>query len=157
MTSAGIAMEVPSRLAPLEVVHIWSHHLLSFVLPLTALTFVWTGPHPWYVSVLFIAPLAIARDMHHWHTATATSVLSVAWLGVVSTALAVLVFYRLIVSAGPTFFSYINFLIPIVALVAGIAIRGEPFSWQAVAALALILGGLGLSRWGDPLRGAVGD
>ena len=44
------------------------------------------------------------------------SFMSVAWLGLVSTAAATLVYFRLIATAGPTFLSLINYLIPLVVV-----------------------------------------
>ena len=35
-------------------------HLLALAFPLSALAFVLTGPHPWWVALLFIAPIYIA-------------------------------------------------------------------------------------------------
>jgi drug/metabolite transporter (DMT)-like permease len=101
------------------------------------------------VATAVMAPLVLLSDRPFPAEATASSWLAVAWLGVGATAIATIVYYRLIASAGPTFFSYINFLIPIVALLTGVAFRGEPLSWRPLAALALVLGGLALSRRGD--------
>lgn len=36
---------------------IWTLHLLCFVFPLTALAFLLTGPHVWYVALLFVIPM----------------------------------------------------------------------------------------------------
>ena len=49
-------------MAPSEVSEIWLGHLMSFLIPVSALAYVWTGPHSWYVAPLFIAPFAI----FHW-------------------------------------------------------------------------------------------
>jgi len=38
---------------------VWVMHGLSLLIPLAALTYVWTGPHPWFVAPLFIIPFAI--------------------------------------------------------------------------------------------------
>jgi alkane 1-monooxygenase len=40
-----------------EVARLWCLHLLSFVIPSITLVFLWTGPHRWYTSLLFILPL----------------------------------------------------------------------------------------------------
>jgi drug/metabolite transporter (DMT)-like permease len=101
------------------------------------------------VATAVMAPLVLLSDRPFPAEATASSWLAVAWLGVGATAIATIVYYRLIASAGPTFFSYINFLIPIVALLTGVAFRGEPLTLRPLAALALVLGGLALSRRGD--------
>ncbi len=40
-----------------EVARLWALHLLSFLIPGLGLSFLLTGPHPWYVSILWILPL----------------------------------------------------------------------------------------------------
>jgi drug/metabolite transporter (DMT)-like permease len=48
--------------------------------------------------------------------------------------------------------SLINYLIPIVALVAGVLALSEALEWRAVGALALVLGGLWISQRAEPVR-----
>jgi alkane 1-monooxygenase len=43
-----------------DVLRIWSRHLVSLVLPVNALLFLWTGPHLWYEAPLFLIPLGVA-------------------------------------------------------------------------------------------------
>ena len=64
------------------------------------------------------------------------------WLGVVCTALADTIYFRLIATAGPTFFALINYLIPVVAAVAGVAVPRAGLPAAAIAALAPILSGV---------------
>ena len=104
------------------------------------------------VAALVIGPVALAVDRPFALEAAPASWLAVGWLGLVTTAGATIVYFRLIASAGPTFFSYVNFLIPIVALVAGVTLRHERPGWRTLAALGLVLAGLALSRWAEPLR-----
>lgn len=59
MTTADILLEVSPEVAPSEVSEIWLGHLMSLLIPLTTLAFVWTGPHAWYVALVFIAPMAV--------------------------------------------------------------------------------------------------
>ena len=54
-SSAPTTGEAPLTLR--ETAGIFSRHLASLYLPLNALVFLWTGPHPWYVVPLFIVPL----------------------------------------------------------------------------------------------------
>jgi drug/metabolite transporter (DMT)-like permease len=97
------------------------------------------------LATFLIAPVALAVD-RPWELApSASSLWAMAWLGVGATAAATIVYYRLIASAGPTFFSTANFLIPIVALAAGVVFRDEEASWSALLALALVLSGLALA------------
>ncbi|MBW2316349.1 MAG: EamA family transporter [Deltaproteobacteria bacterium] len=98
------------------------------------------------VAALVIGPVAAFVERPWSIEASRESWLAVVWLGLVTTAGATIVYFRLVASAGPTFFSYINFVIPIVALLAGAALLGEQVRGSAVAALVLVLGGLALSR-----------
>ncbi|MDX1656599.1 MAG: DMT family transporter, partial [Candidatus Competibacteraceae bacterium] len=72
-------------------------------------------------------------------------------LGLVCTALATVVYFALITSAGPTFLSLINYLIPLWALALGALFLGERLDWNALVALGLILLGVGLSQRRPPV------
>jgi drug/metabolite transporter (DMT)-like permease len=73
---------------------------------------------------------------------------AVVHLGLVATAFAMTLFYRAIASVGATFLSLTNYLIPIVAVIAGIASLGEEPRWNLYAAL-LVLGGIAIERAGN--------
>lgn len=73
-------------------------------------------------------------------------IIAVLLLGIFSTALAQIVFFKLIESAGPSFMSLINYLIPLWAVVIGYTLLGEQLRWNHAAALGLILAGIALSR-----------
>ncbi|MBW2382768.1 MAG: fatty acid desaturase [Deltaproteobacteria bacterium] len=62
MASATLGIADAATLTPSEVSEIWLGHLMSFCIPLTALVYVWTGPHTWYTAPLLVVPLAI----FHW-------------------------------------------------------------------------------------------
>lgn len=79
--------------------------------------------------------------------------LAVVLLGLFPTALATLIYFAVIVRAGPSFLSQINYLIPVWALLMGIALMNEPFSLQAFLALVVILGGMAIAGRGRPLPG----
>ena len=98
------------------------------------------------VAALFMIPLSIVVDTPWRLHAAWPSVAAAVWLGVVSTAVANVVYFQLIASAGPTFLSLINYMIPLVAVVVGIAVLGEQPHPRAMAALALILGGVALGQ-----------
>jgi drug/metabolite transporter (DMT)-like permease len=89
-----------------------------------------------------IAPIALLRDAPWTTLASSGSLAAIVWLGVISTAVANIVYFALASTAGPTFLSFINYLIPGVALLTGIALLGEPFEWSSLAAFALILAGI---------------
>lgn len=75
-------------------------------------------------------------------------------LAVLASALAPVVFLRLITAAGPSFVAFINYLIPLWAVAVGILLLGEAPRWTALLALALILCGLALSEMSSQ-RGAA--
>jgi alkane 1-monooxygenase len=59
------AVEIPgtSSLTTRELAWIWVRHLTSLYIPVNSLLFLWTGPHPWYLAALFIAPLFVAHQL----------------------------------------------------------------------------------------------
>ena len=93
-------------------------------------------------------PLAFAGGPPAIAAIPATAALAVAVLGIVSTALATVVYFKLVTAAGPTFVSLINYLIPLWAVVVGMVVLGETPEWRALGALALILSGIALSEAG---------
>jgi drug/metabolite transporter (DMT)-like permease len=98
------------------------------------------------MATVVIAPLALVLDRPWTLAPSAGSVTSIVWLGIGPTALASLFYFTLIASAGPTFLSLVNYLSPMVALLAGVTLLGEKPGTAAVAGLGLILFGIALSR-----------
>jgi drug/metabolite transporter (DMT)-like permease len=95
-----------------------------------------------------MAPIGIPGAPAELATAPAASLAALIGLGVVATAIATVVFLKLVVVAGPSFTSFINYLIPIWALLMGMAVLGEEPRPSALIALVLILGGIALSEAG---------
>jgi drug/metabolite transporter (DMT)-like permease len=85
-------------------------------------------------------------------------VASVIVLGLVCSALAFLLFFRLIAEVGPSRATVITYVNPIVALALGVAILGESVTAGAVAGLLLILAGSWLATDGrlPPGLAAIG-
>jgi len=98
------------------------------------------------MASLVIVPIALVLSPPSSLSPSLGSLGAVAWLGVVPTALATIVYFRVIASAGPTFLSLVNYLVPLVALAAGFAAYAERPSWNAVAALVLVLSGIALAQ-----------
>jgi drug/metabolite transporter (DMT)-like permease len=76
------------------------------------------------------------------------AILAVAVLGLVCSALAFLVFFRLIAEVGPSRATVITYVNPVVALALGVAVLGESVTAGAVAGLLLILAGSWLATDG---------
>ncbi len=79
---------------------------------------------------------------------------AVAGLGVLCTALAFLLFFGLIEEVGPVRATVITYLNPAVAVAAGVALLGEPFTAGTALGFVLILGGSWLAT-GSPGRRAA--
>lgn len=98
------------------------------------------------LSALIMLPLALMRHPPASLHLTADSVSAVIVLGIFATALPQLIFYRLVASAGPTFYSLINYMIPVWAVIIGALFLQERPEWNAYVALALILSSIGVSQ-----------
>jgi drug/metabolite transporter (DMT)-like permease len=93
-------------------------------------------------STLLLLPLALLLE-HPWRiTPTPASLAALAALGALSTALAYLLYFRLLRRVGPTNLALVTFLLPIVALALGAVFLGEHVEMRDLAGLALILLGL---------------
>lgn len=89
-------------------------------------------------GAIMLAPsLALLPDAHP----TAGALASVAVLGVVCSALALAVFFALIVEAGPTRASVITYINPAVAVLLGVIVLDEHLGAASLGGLALILAG----------------
>ncbi|TVR98889.1 MAG: DMT family transporter [Rhodospirillales bacterium] len=96
-------------------------------------------------SVMMI-PAALIVDAPLTLVPGPAAVASLLILAVVSTAVATVVYFKLVTEAGPSFLSLINYLIPVWAVALGIIILREEPTWSALAALTLVLVGIGLSE-----------
>lgn len=98
------------------------------------------------VGSIMTLPLALLIDRPWTLAPSATSVIAIVWLGIGPTALATLLYFKLIATAGPTFMSLVNYLTPVVALMGGVFLLGEHPGTNAFAGLAMILLGIAVSR-----------
>ena len=98
------------------------------------------------MATLLMVPIALIVDRPWTLGASVEVAVALGWLGIVSTAVASVVYFRIIASAGPTFLALINYLIPLVAVVGGMVVLGEELPPHALVALAIILGGIGVSQ-----------
>lgn len=98
------------------------------------------------VASALMVPVALFVDRPWALAPGAGSIAAIVWLGIGPTALATILYFRLIAVAGPTFMAIVNYLSPVVALLAGVLLMDEAPGPTAVAGLALILLGIALSR-----------
>jgi drug/metabolite transporter (DMT)-like permease len=99
-----------------------------------------------------LLPFSLLLDQP-WDLAPSfASLVALAYLGVMATALATIIYFHLIEAQGAVFLSYINYLIPVVGVAIGVAFLGESLSMMEAGALVLILSGIAIAR---PRRKAI--
>jgi drug/metabolite transporter (DMT)-like permease len=98
------------------------------------------------VSSIVIVPLWLWQDLPWQQSYSLKPTLSVLWLGIGPTALATILLFAVIGTAGPTFLANINYVIPIVAYFTGALLLGEAIELQSLAAMLLIILGIALTR-----------
>jgi len=95
------------------------------------------------VSTVLLTPLVMLID-RPWTLATPsmTAIAAIVALALLSTALAYVIFFRILASAGATGISLVTFLIPISAILLGTLILGEQLALRHVAGMVAIALGL---------------
>jgi drug/metabolite transporter (DMT)-like permease len=102
-----------------------------------------------WITTAIMVPAALWVD-RPWNLApSGESIASIVWLGLFATALATILYFRVIQRAGPTFLSLINYMIPVVALVVGAVVLDEDLVGTVLIGMALILTGLAISQLGS--------
>src|SRR5437899_899583 len=106
------------------------------------------------VATIAAAPAGVIQaPAEMWHGETIMAILV---LGVVGTAIAYLLFFELIRTAGPSYATLVTYLVPPIALAYGAIFLGERFGIYAFVGLALLLGGVALATGGVQLASLRG-
>ncbi len=98
------------------------------------------------VASAMVVPVALWVDRPWTLAPSGASAAAVLWLGIAPTALATILYFMLIRSAGPSFMSLVNYLSPGVALLLGLWVMGEQPHVYAYFGLALILTGIAVTQ-----------
>jgi len=98
------------------------------------------------IASLLMLPVSLITETPWIKPVSIQTGLALLFLGVVATAIATFIYFRLLRSAGATFISQINYLIPLWALAAGALFLDEKITWNSVVALVLILGGIAVAQ-----------
>jgi drug/metabolite transporter (DMT)-like permease len=86
--------------------------------------------------MLLLMPAAVSLPEENLSLTAGISVLGLALL---STAVAYILYFRLIENVGPTSTVTVTFLVPVFGLLFGVLILGEPFGAGTLLGLAIIL------------------
>ncbi len=98
------------------------------------------------VASVIVVPVALWLDRPWQLAPSMSSAAAVVWLGIGPTAVATILYFMLIRSAGPSFMSLVNYLSPGVAVMLGLLVMGETPSANAYFGLALILCGIAVTQ-----------
>ena len=82
-------------------------------------------------------------DFKNFHT---DSVLSLLFMAIFSTAMATVIYYKIIQDYGPSFLSLVNYPIPIFAFFAGVFILDESFNIYSILSLCLVVMAIYISQ-----------
>jgi drug/metabolite transporter (DMT)-like permease len=100
------------------------------------------------LATLFLAPAAVLDPPHEVPDAAALAAIVV--LGVVCSALAFVVFFALIVEAGPTRATVVTYVNPAVAVLLGVTLLDETLGAASIVGLLAILAGSWTATGGAP-------
>ncbi|MGH8616878.1 MAG: DMT family transporter [Burkholderiales bacterium] len=98
------------------------------------------------IGAVLMLPLALAFDRPWTLEPGPAALASLVWMGVGPTAIATVLYFRLIARAGPAFMSLVNYLTPVIGLAVGTSALGERPDLTAYLGLVLILCGIAVSR-----------
>ncbi|AZS82960.1 DMT family transporter [Streptomyces griseoviridis] len=92
--------------------------------------------------------MAVALPFMTWHTMhfTGKVTLSILFLGLFSTGLAYVLYFRLINDIGATNASAVNYVVPVAAVLIGAIALGETVSWNLLVGGVIVLIGMGYAE-----------
>ena len=107
-------------------------------------------------GTVLLLPAALWVERPWTLTVDWTPAMALLALGLFATGLANWVYFTIIQRCGPSFLSMINYIIPVIAFVAGVGVLSEAAGWDRWLALVLILSGVAISQgrlWASRRRG----
>lgn len=90
----------------------------------------------WIIALFTEQPMVFPQQSITW--------IAIAWLGLLGTSIAYIIYFHLLHRIGPTRTSMITYIPPLVGVILGIFFLGEIFYWQALVGAILILSGITL-------------
>ncbi len=100
------------------------------------------------VSAAIMAPISLIADQPWTLSPSASSIFAIVMLGIFQTAIGTIILFLLVRRQGASFFSQINFLVPISGVIWGAVVLSERPALSAFVALGVILAGVAVARMG---------
>jgi len=102
--------------------------------------------HQVLMGALFLSVLAFTLEKPFQTTPTLESIISMVYMGVVASAVAFVLYFKLLKQMSVIALSFIIYVIPLVALFGDYIIYGEVLPLRSFVGMAIIFSGIGLSR-----------
>jgi drug/metabolite transporter (DMT)-like permease len=95
-----------------------------------------------------VALQVVVTPLLDWHTPRFTSrvTVGIVVLGLLSTGLAYVLYFRLINDVGATTASAVNYLVPVAAVIVGVAVLGEPVEWNLLVGGVVVIAGVAFAE-----------
>ena len=93
----------------------------------------------WLMALLVESPIALPRLSITW--------LALAWLGLLGSCAAYLLYFYLLHNIGPTRATTVTYVFPVVGVILGVAFLHEAADWHLVLGALLIALGIGVVNW----------
>ncbi|MEM7278397.1 MAG: DMT family transporter, partial [Pseudomonadota bacterium] len=106
------------------------------------------------VASIMSLPTALV-DLPAITTPSVGAIVALGILGLLTTGFATLLYFRIVQGPGPTFLSFVNYLVPAWAVIAGALFLDESLSPSVFVGLAFILCGIALSEIGPRVWRAI--
>lgn len=97
-------------------------------------------------AALMLLPFAVALEWDDLVTPSPIAIGALLWLSIVATALAYVVYYRMLEIAGATYLSLVTFLVPTGGVLLGVIVLDESLEWNALLGCAMVLLGVAFVR-----------
>ncbi len=94
-----------------------------------------------FAAIFLAVAVLIWERPVHWASAPVAWV-AVIWLGLLGSCVAYLLYFSLINAWGATRATVVTYVFPVVGLLLGIGVLGEPLDWRLVVGTVLIVGGI---------------
>jgi drug/metabolite transporter (DMT)-like permease len=106
-----------------------------------------------FLAMLVIVPLALVIDRPFSEVQPSPEALfAIAWLGILGSGVAYLCYFTILRSWGATRTSMVAYLLPVVGILLGALVLGDPVTLNRVAGTALVIAGIALVNSGSTLR-----
>jgi drug/metabolite transporter (DMT)-like permease len=108
------------------------------------------------IGVLLVVPFAFAIDGAPAGGALdARGIIAVLWLGMVSTGLARVAYFRAVAVAGSVRASLVTYVVPVSGVTLGVIVLGERLQARSAAGFALVIAGIALVMYGSAVRSGL--